>query len=202
MTQEEYKKRMALKAKYQKQWLALDPTLSEHSGIYILTRRDENGFKYAYIGQAIHLLSRMISHSCGYQQWIDLSLKKHGLYSQSNPYGWYLTHFTYDEKLLNLKEQETIKNYADMGYQLRNITSGSQGKGKVDINERKPAKGYYDGKKQGATNLSKELQKTLKYLVVAPKDENKRTIRMYNKFWDLLTPKQKGESDDGENETN
>ena len=42
-----------------KRLLKLNPKLNDRSGIYFLLREDENGFKYAYIGQAVHTLSRL-----------------------------------------------------------------------------------------------------------------------------------------------
>lgn len=201
MTQDELKKRLETEKSNKRRWLNVNPALVEASGIYILTREDENGFKYAYVGQAKHILTRLAQHLVGYQH-IDLSLKKHKLWDKDNPHGWRVIYFTYPEHLLNEKEQEFIKQYAEFGYQLRNKTSGSQGKGKTGIANNKPSKGYYDGVKQGRSNLSKELQKSLKYVVITPKDQNKRTIRMYNKFLDLLTPIDKGENDDGKNQTN
>lgn len=54
--------------------LFINPKLNEQSGIYFLTREDEQGIKYAYIGQAKHILSRLAQHMTGYQH-IDLSLK-------------------------------------------------------------------------------------------------------------------------------
>lgn len=39
-----------------------------------MVRTDENGFRYAYIGQAVHILTRLAQHLVGYQH-IDLSLK-------------------------------------------------------------------------------------------------------------------------------
>ena len=76
-----------------KKLLALYPNLNEKSGIYIYTREEptDDGVKlYAYIGQAKNLLSRLISHTLGYQQRIDISLKKRGLYNKDNPLGWKL----------------------------------------------------------------------------------------------------------------
>ena len=84
----------------------------------------------------------------GYQH-IDLSLKKHGLFDDTKPNGWKLICFEYPIDELDEKEQYYIKLYANDGYQLRNKTSGSQGEGKHGINDNKPAKGYYDGKKAG-----------------------------------------------------
>ena len=84
---ENLRKAKAIEAKNKKRLLAIDPYLDEGSGIYFLVRKDENGIKYAYIGQAKHLLTRLAQHLSGYQH-IDLSLKKHGLYSSENIYGY------------------------------------------------------------------------------------------------------------------
>ena len=71
------------------------------------------------------------------------------LKSNANEYGWNVIHYNFSEEELDDKEQYYIKEYADNGFQLRNKTSGSQGKGKTKINEFKPSKGYQDGLKQG-----------------------------------------------------
>ena len=146
----------AIESVNKKKFLELNNKLNNDSGIYILTRIDENGFRYAYIGQAKHILTRLAQHMVGYQH-IDLSLKNHGLYSDKNEYGWNVIHYNFSEEELDDKEQYYIKEYADNGFQLRNKTSGSQGKGKTKINEFKPSKGYQDGLKQGYKNASKEI---------------------------------------------
>ena len=61
-------------------------------------------------------------------------------------------------------EEKYIKEYADLGYQLRNTTSGRQSTGKTDINERKASKGYRDGLEQGYQNCKKEVVEMCKYL--------------------------------------
>lgn len=53
-------------------------------------------------------------------------------------------------------EQFYIKKYADMGYQLRNKTSGSQGEGKKDIADA-PTKGYLEGLHNGYKKAQKEI---------------------------------------------
>ena len=107
------------------------PNCPETSGIYFFIRK-ENGFKYAYIGQAKHLLTRISNHLRGFQH-IDLSIKKHGLFSESNPCGYTVNYLEFPESMLDEKEQEYILKYANAGYQLRNKTSGSQGEGKKGI---------------------------------------------------------------------
>ena len=151
-----WKQVKAIESVNKKKFLELNNKLNNDSGIYILTRIDENGFRYAYIGQAKHILTRLAQHMVGYQH-IDLSLKNHGLYSDKNEYGWNVIHYNFSEEELDDKEQYYIKEYADNGFRLRNKTSGSQGKGKTKINEFKPSKGYQDGLKQGYKNASKEI---------------------------------------------
>ena len=184
-----YKQRYAIDKKNEARLLAFYSELDNESGIYFLTREDESGIKYAYIGQAKHILKRLVDHLSGYQH-IDLSLKKHGLYSSANHYGWKIRfiHCPIDD--LDRLEQYWIKRYADNGYQLRNKTAGGQGEGKVQIDEYRPAKGYRDGLKQGRKNLARELYGIIdKHLVVSIQPEkanNKISQRMYNKFWELL----------------
>ena len=171
-----------------KKFLELNNELNNDSGIYMLTRIDENGFKYAYIGQAKHILTRLAQHMVGYQH-IDLSLKNHGLYSDKNEYGWNVIHYNCSEEELDDKEQYYIKEYADNGFQLRNKTSGSQGKGKTKINEFKPSKGYQDGLKQGYKNASKEIanlfDKHLDYLKKSDKP-NKNQDKAIEKLEQFL----------------
>lgn len=165
------KQRYAIDCKNRERIKKLCPTIDNESGIYFYTRIDENGFKYAYIGQAVKLLDRQISHLSGFQH-IDLSLKSHGLYDESkNPYGWKLNFLHYPKTSLDEMEQKYIKQYALNGYQLRNKTSGSQGEGKSKIDDYKPTKGYRDGLKQGYKNCVKDLKPLFdKHLEVRTKD--------------------------------
>lgn len=102
----------AIEQNNKKRLLEVNPKLDEESGIYFLTRIDENGFKYAYIGQAVHILTRLAQHLVGYQH-IDLSLKKHKLYSKSNPCGWKIGFLHFPKSELDKQEQHYIKAYAD-----------------------------------------------------------------------------------------
>lgn len=183
------RQRYAIEQKNRKKLLQVNPNLDDNSGIYFLTRVDENGFKYAYIGQAVHILQRLAGHLVGYQH-IDLSLKKHGLYSIENPYGWKIGFMHFPVSQLDEKEQYYIKIYADNGYQLRNKTSGSQGEGKAQIDEYRPQKGYRDGIKQGRKNLARELSsiadKHLTISVRADKQGNKVSEKQFEKFKELL----------------
>lgn len=184
-----YKKAMAIEAKNKKRLLEANKCLDERSGIYFLTRTDENGINYAYIGQAKHILTRLAQHMSGYQH-IDLSLKKHGLKSNDNPYGWEVYFAIYPLDSLDEWEQYWIRQYAANGYQLRNKTAGGQGEGKVQIDEYRPAKGYREGVEQGRKQLAKELshiiEKHLKIEIKEGKEHNKISLKAFEKFNDLL----------------
>lgn len=186
-------KAKAIEAENRKRWLKLNPNLNDNSGVYILRRVDEDGFKFGYAGQAKHILTRLCQHSTGHQQHIDLSLKKHGLYSENNPYGWTVSCENFSEASLDRAEQFYIKWLADQGYQLRNKTGGSQGAGKKQIDEYRPTKGYYDGLKQGKKSLARELSHIINtHLQVSLKPEkqsNKVSIRAFEKFQSLIDEK-------------
>lgn len=193
-----FRQAKAIEAKNKQKWLALNPMLDESSGIYVLTRQDENGFRYAYVGQAKHILTRLSQHLSGYQH-IDLSLKSHGLYSEDNPYGWNATSVHCPIDKLDEREQYYIKFCANNGYQLRNKTSGSQGEGKAKIDDYRPAKGYYDGIKQGKKSLAKELshiaEKHLEIRLKPEKQGNKVSEKQYEKFMALISENTYEESD-------
>lgn len=182
-------KAKAIEAKNKKRLLEVNPELDDGSGIYFLTRIDENGIRFAYIGQAKHILTRLAQHLTGYQH-IDLSLKKHGLKSETNKNGWNIgfLHFPIEE--LDEMERYYIQQYAAYGYQLRNKTAGGQDKGKTQIDEYRPAKGYYDGIAQGRKNMAKELAHIAeKHLVISLKEDkknNKVSQKAFEKFNVLL----------------
>ena len=183
----------AIEQENKKRLLKLNSKLNDKSGIYFLLREDENGFKYAYIGQAVHTLSRLASHLVGYEQHIDLSLKRHKLYDkEKNPYGWRVEFLNFPESQLDEKEKYYIKLYADKGYQLRNVSLGGQGENRASgsIGERKPPKGYFQGVLQGkrvlASQLSSIAEKHLKIEIRDDKKHNKVSQKQYEKFMDLL----------------
>lgn len=188
----------AIEQENKKRLLKLNPKLNDKSGIYFLLREDENGFKFAYVGQAKSVLQRLASHLVGYEQHIDLSLRKHKLYSEDNPYGWRVEFLNFPESQLDEKEKYYIKLYADNGYQLRNVSIGGQGgnRDSGSIGERKAPKGYLQGVQQGRKNLARELsniaEKHLKIELRADKANNKVSQKQYEKFMDLLKA---GESD-------
>ena len=183
-----YKKAMEKEKENKGRLLAVCPDLDEQSGIYVLTRVDENGIKYAYIGQAKHLLSRLAQHLSGYQH-IDLSLKKYGLYLAENPFGWKVGCLHYPVEELDEWEKFFIKKYAAHGYQLRNKTAGGQGEGKQQIDEYRAPKGYRDGLQQGYKNASREVAHLFeKHLNVSIKSEkgNKIQEKALAKFREFL----------------
>ncbi len=198
MSYQNIAKAKAIEQENKKRLLKLNPKLNDKSGIYFLLREDENGFKYAYIGQSVGVLTRLASHMSGHKQHIDKSLKAHKLYDkENNPYGWRVEFLNFPESQLDEKEQYYIKLYANKGYQLRNKTSGSQGEGKAQIDDYRPSKGYIDGLKQGRKNLARELssiaEKHLTIELRADKANNKVSQKQYEKFMSLMN----GGEDDG-----
>lgn len=172
--------------------LEVNPKLNDKPGIYFLLRQ-ENGFKFAYIGQTrTSVMQRLCSHMTGYQQHIDLSLKRHGLYSEDNPTGWRVEFLNFPPERLDELEKTYIKQYADAGYQLRNVSVGGQGseRDSGQIGERKPAKGYMQGVHHGKAVLAKELSHIIDtHLTVSlkeGKENNKVSQRALEKFNSLL----------------
>lgn len=185
-----------IESKNKSRLLEVNPNLDERSGIYVLTREDENGIKYAYIGQAKHLLTRLAQHLSGYQH-IDLSIKKYGLYTDMNIHGWKVGTLHFCEAELDDMEKKYILMYAENGYQLRNKTAGGQGKGKTKIDEYRPTKGYREGLQQGKKMLARELRHIIdKHLTVelkAEKKANKTSQKALEKFMELLNEDNYGE---------
>lgn len=175
----------AIEKKNKERILKVCPFADEGCGIYILHRTDENGIKHAYIGQAKHLLTRLAQHLSGYQ-YIDLSLKKHGFVSDENPCGYYVNVLHCHENELDAREQEMIVQFALEGYQLKNRTSGGQGEGKKQIAEYRPARGYYDGLKQGYKNARRDVAKWVKWLKIDCDRSKKRAAQALERFKEFL----------------
>ena len=186
MAKQNYRQIFARKEEEKKKLLALNSQLDNQSGIYIFTRF-ENGFKFAYVGQALHLLDRLISHLQGYEQHIDRSLKKHKLWSKDNPNGWQIKFIHCHQENLNAIEQQMILEYATSGYQMLNKTSGSQGTEKFAIvdNQRK---GYLQGKNDGKIATLRQIKVYFdKYLdFVIKGKETKIKARKLQEFRELL----------------
>lgn len=183
----------AIEQENKKRLLKLNPKLNDRSGIYFLLREDENGFKYAYIGQSVGIITRLASHMSGYEQHIDKSLKAHKLYDkEKNPYGWRVEFLNFPESQLDEKEKYYIKLYANKGYQLRNVSLGGQGENRASgsIGERKAPKGYLQGVQQGRKNLARELSHIIeKHLVVTIREDkqgNKVSQKQLDKFMELI----------------
>lgn len=174
----------AIEAKNKKRILEVCPDVDERSGIYIFYRTDENNIKHAYIGKAKNLLKRLYEHLSGYQ-YIDLSIKKHGFFSLENKTGYEIVCYYYPIFQLDEKEQHWIKTYAYNRYQLKNRNLGGT-KGSCNIAETKPAKGYYDGLKQGYKNAKRDVAKWVKYLTIDCDRGKKRAITALEKFSEFL----------------
>lgn len=184
-----FRKAKAIEKANKCKWLLLEPNLTEESGIYILTRVDENNpaIRYAYIGQAKHILTRLAQHLVGYQH-IDLSLKKRGLYDSKNLYGWQVSVALCDITDLDDLERSYITQYAELGYQLYNKTIGGQDEGKTAIESAVASpKGYYDGKKKGYADAKKYCRiMFIKYLDFTAKKDGKIFEKKYNEFKEWL----------------
>lgn len=184
-----------IERKNKQRFLAVNPNLTDGSGIYFLSR-EENGIKYAYVGQAKHILTRLAQHLVGYQH-IDISLKKRGLYSESNPLGWKVHFFSYQIEELDKMEQSYIRASANKGYQLYNHTTGSQGKGKQALGEGKSPKGYREGVAQGYKNARKFIaqlfEKNLEVQIKGKFTQNK--AKAFQKFLDFITLEEEEKED-------
>ena len=195
-----YRQIMAIKAQNEKRILKVCPDAKKESGIYCFYRINEQGFKFAYIGLATKsVLTRLAEHLSGYNQHIDLSIRKYGLYDEeTNEYGYKIKVLCYcPEEECNEKEQYYIKQYADEGWQLRNVTGGSQGEGKFNLNEGKSPKGYREGVSKGYENARKYVSELFdKYLTYDIKGKpGKIKTRKYDEFTAFLN---EGETEEDE----
>lgn len=182
-----YKQIFANKDKATRELLAVCPNICHRSGIYFLLREDVDG-KYGYIGKSeTSLLERMCSHLTGYQQHIDVSLKKRGFYSELNPSGWKLNVLFYPKTDVDRWERHWIEEYRKAGYKLLNVESGGA-EGKTIIGERKSPKSYREGVAYGKKSLARELAHIIEThkFEIKPQKENKVTQKALAKFWELL----------------
>ena len=135
------------------------------------------------------MCERCASHLTEYDH-IALSLKKHKFYSTDNPCGWKLQFKTCPKNELNEREVATIKQFADAGFQMYNVTAGSQGAGKKVTGDYKPPKTYRQGIQAGKKTLARELSSIIsKHLTVRIKEEkqgNKVSEKQLEKFNRLL----------------
>lgn len=182
-----YKQLFAIQSKLEKQLKLACPNISHKSGIYFLIRKDEDkGEKYAYIGKGVDVLRRMCSHLQGYQQRIDISLKKRGFFSNQNLGGWELNVLYFPKEQLDNQERHFIEAYRENGFILYNVESGGT-TGKEIIGERKPVKNYTDGLKQGKKKTVEQVRtyfaKYLDYTIKPPTNKIKeRKAEEFEKF--------------------
>lgn len=175
----------AIEKKNKERILKVCPEATEESGIYIFTR-EENGFRFGYVGQAKQILTRLAQHLSGYQH-IDLSLKTHGFYSKDNLTGYVIEIVPCAVEQLDEMERKYIVELANAGVQLRNKTSGGQACGKFGIAENKPPKGYRDGLQQGYKNAQKEIAPLFKKWLKVEFDSSKKlAVRANEKFRNFL----------------
>lgn len=170
---------------------AVCPKADHRSGIYFYLREDTDG-KYGYIGKATDLVSRNVAHIIGYQQHIDISIKKRGFYSKDNPSGWRLNVLYYPKEDLDRWERHWIALYRESNYTLYNVESGGT-EGKEIIGERKPPKTYRDGLAQGRKSLARELKHIIDthLEIKLRKEDNKISQKALAKFWELLESEEK-----------
>jgi hypothetical protein len=189
MQRPNYKNIYAMKAEREKRIKKICPNIPYESGIYVFYRTDEANIRRAYCGQAVSLCERCAAHLAEYDH-IALSLKKHGFYSEDNPYGWKLMFKTCPKDELDEKEVLSIKHFADNGYQMYNITSGSQSKGKLVTGQYKSPKTYRQGIQAGKLTLARELTDIIgKHLTVTIREDkkfNKVSIKALEKFNALI----------------
>jgi hypothetical protein len=171
--------------------LSVCPKADHRSGIYFYLREDTDG-KYGYIGKATDLINRNVAHIIGYQQHIDISIKKRGFYSKDNPSGWRLNVLYYPKEDLDRWERHWILLYRESNYTLYNVESGGT-EGKEIIGERKPPKTYRDGLAQGRKNLARELRHIIDthLEIKLRKEDNKISQKALAKFWELLESEEK-----------
>lgn len=184
-----YRQIYAKKAEREKRIKAICPDIPYRPGIYAFYRTCDSGIRRSYVGQAVSLCERCASHLAEYDH-IALSLKLHKFYSKDNPYGWKLMFKECPKDELDKREVETIKQFADAGFQMYNVLSGSQSAGRTKIGEFKQPKTYTQGKVEGKKQLARSLKDIIdKHLDVQLKPEkknNKVSQKQEKKFWEML----------------
>ena len=179
-----YRQIYARKAECEKWIKEVCPDCPNTSGIYFILR-EEDGFRYGYIGKARHLFERLGQHLIGYQH-IDLSIKKHGMWSEENPTGYKIHFLQFPESELDEKERYFIQKYANAGWQMRNVESGGTN-GKTDISDRRPSKTYREGLAQGYLNARREVAHWFSlHLNVSMKKPTKNAEKALAKFQEFI----------------
>ena len=192
-----YRQIFARKNARKQQIKQLCPEIKDSPGIYMFYRwSEEKQKKCVYIGQAQKsCLERCASHLDGYKtknpSHIDKSLFVHKIATQK-PDGWNLEILQYCEpENCNELEQKYIAFYRTLeNTELYNVTIGSQGKGKVDFQERsqEKLKRYKNGKSKGKIATLCQIKVYFdKYLdFVIKGKETKIKARKLQEFRELL----------------
>lgn len=183
-----YRQIYARKAECEKRIKEVCPQCPNRPGIYAFYRTDpDTHIRFAYIGQARSLISRMSQHLQEYDH-LALSLKKRGIYNkEENPNGWMIRYIECSLEDLDEKETEFIKQWADAGFQLLNKTGGSQSDGKVVFDNKKPSRGYFDGKEAGYLMARREVSHWFSlHLDVSMKKPTKNAEKAYRKFLEFI----------------
>ena len=186
-----YRQIYARKAECEKRIKEVCPQCPNRPGIYAFYRTDpDTHIRFAYIGQARSLISRIAQHLQEYDH-LALSLKKRGIYNkEKNPHGWMIRYIECSLEDLDKKETEFIKQWADAGFQLLNKTGGSQSDGKVVFDNKKPSRGYFDGVDQGEKNARRFIADLFaKHLTVStkrtpPTVNQQKALEKFKKFCD------------------
>ena len=165
-------------------------------------REDSSKNKFAYVGQAKKLLTRINAHVnfSSKPQHIDLSLKKHGVATKNNLGGYKLRVYKCAESELDAKEKYFIQFYLDHNYNLLNVESGGQDEGHIDLNYRKANKGYRDGLKKGYSNCLKEIRvyfdKYLDFVIKEPRlTKKKKPVAIKQQKYDEFKKLMEGENE-------
>ena len=189
-----YRQIYARKSECEKRIKEVCPQCPNRPGIYAFYRTDpDTHIRFAYIGQARSLISRIAQHLQEYDH-LALSLKKRGIYNkEKNPHGWMIRYIECSLEDLDEKETEFIKQWADAGFQLLNKTGGSQSDGKVVFDNKKPSRGYFDGVEQGEKNARRFIADLFaKHLTVStkrtpPTVNQQKALEKFKKFCDWET---------------
>lgn len=199
-----YRQIFARKNERKKQIKNLCPAIRDDAGIYMFYRWSEEKQKWCvYIGQSqTSVWERCASHLDGYKKknasHIDKSLFTHKLATQKED-GWQLKILTYCmPEYCNGLEQEYIAQYRKLDAIVYNITIGSQGKGKVDFQERSQErlKRYKNGKNKGKNAILKQIKVYFdKYIdAVVKEPTNKIKQRKLQEFMEILNEADKREN--------
>lgn len=156
MSKPNFRQIKAIEAANKNRIQLLCPAAVDCPGIYVFTERKRHKIRLCRSGEKV--LTRLAQHLTGYEQHIDKSIRKHGLFDK-NPNGYKITVEYCLSEELDEAERKAIKDWASRGYQLRNKTVGGQDSGKVGMNENAPSRGYRDGLKQGYKNAQRDVAK-------------------------------------------